>query len=454
MVSRSASSSSSSSDRSSRLSSRSAKDSGGSTRIISGGVASDPEQETGEFPAASSQANAEPGSTKAGSTKLSDLNTRASQSTPNADFAAGGGDKDGNGSGNKSGNKFSLSSLRSVSRATAIRVLLVAVLAGAVGLTSYKYVSDGIESEEAENAPQTSTVEAPKETKGHDKGANNDSPVPFTTADQGSCLTWDVAEDGTISHFEQADCAGPHRFEVAQREDLATYPTSEFGPDAAMPNQTRQAQLREELCGAATVRYLDGRYDPSGRYSIAPILPPAPSWERGDRTMLCGLQETDRAGEPILTSGRVAEQDQSRAFDAGQCVTIDSSNTLTPVDCGEPHHLEITQRVDLAPVFPDHTPSIEEQDGHLSSVCTAAAEEYLGGEENLYQVALQPFWTTQKAASWEGGSRTVNCALVFSRDDGQFADLVGSATAGRDQLRIDGLAPPERPERRPLRDAQ
>ena len=124
------------------------------------------------------------------------------------------------------------------------------------------------------------------------------------------------------------------------------------------------------------------------------------------------------------------------------------------VDCGEPHHLEITQRVDLAPVFPDHTPSIEEQDGHLSSVCTAAAEEYLGGEENLYQVALQSFWTTQKAASWEGGSRTVNCALVFSRDDGQFADLVGSATAGRDQLRIDGLAPPERPERRPLRDAQ
>lgn len=315
--------------------------------------------------------------------------------------------------------------------------MLIAALAGAVGAGSYGLVA-GDAGGDTEVAGETQTVEkAPS----------------FTTADQGSCLTWQVAEDGTISSFEQADCAAPHRFEVSLREDLGTYPTSEFGPDAPMPNQTRQAQLREELCGAGTVRYLGGKYDPNGRYSIAPILPPASAWADGDRTMLCGLQETDRAGEPVLTTGKVADQDQARLFDPGQCLAVDSANSLSPTDCGQPHQMEVTAQVDLAPVFADHTPSVEEQDGYLGNVCTTAAQEYLGGEENLYRIALQPFWTTQKPAAWDGGSRSVNCALVFSRPEGTFAQLVGSATQGREQLLIDGTAPPARPDRRPLRPA-
>ena len=221
-----------------------------------------------------------------------------------------------------------------------------------------------------------------------------------------------------------------------------------------MPNPTRQAQLREELCGAGTFRYLGGKYDPNGRYSIAPILPPADAWARGDRTMLCGLQETNRAGEPILTSGRVADQDQARVFEAGQCVAIDASNTLTAVKCADPHQLEITSQVSLEQVFPDHTPAVEEQDKHLQDVCTEAARDYMGSEENLYQIALRPFWTTQTPAAWEGGSRSVNCALMFSHPEGGFANLTGSATQGREHLLIDDAPPPERPQRRPLREEQ
>lgn len=322
-----------------------------------------------------------------------------------------------------------------MSRLTAVRSCMVAALAGAVGVGSYWFVADdGDTGAQEGSAPQTSEQRA-----------------SFTTADQGSCLTWQVGDDGTISGFEQADCAAPHRFEVSLRENLGTYPTSEFGPDAPMPNRTRQAQLREELCGAATTRYLGGKYDPSGRYSIAPILPPADAWEHGDRTMLCGLQETDRAGEPILTTGKVADQDQARLFEPGQCVAVDSANSLSLVDCGEPHQIEITSKVDLAPVFADHTPTVDEQDHYLGDVCTEAAQNYLGGEENLYRIALQPFWTTQSQAAWEGGSHSVNCALVYSRPEGQFAELKGSATEGREHLLIDGATPPERPGRRPLR---
>lgn len=324
------------------------------------------------------------------------------------------------------------------STSTALRSFCIALLAGAVGMGSYSLRIDAPSGPLASSTKTTSAESAPS----------------FTTADQGACLTWETNSDGTITAFEQTDCATEHRFEVSVRENLATYPTSEFGPDAPMPNQTRQAQLREELCGAATLRYLNGQYDPNGRYSIAPILPPAAAWASGDRTMLCGLQETNRAGDPILTTGRVIEQDQARVFDPGQCVAVDGAANATLIDCAEPHHLEITSRVNLAPVFADHTPSVEEQDNYLRDVCTTAGQDYLGAEENLYQVALQPFWTTQTPAAWEGGSRSVNCALVFSNPEGQFSTLTGSATGGREILRIDGNPPPERPERRPLREEQ
>lgn len=327
------------------------------------------------------------------------------------------------------------------SATTGARAALLALLAGAVGAASYAAVSDsptgeGSASSAASSVPPTTGVQPA---------------APFTTADSGSCLTWQVAEDGSISGFEQTPCDAEHRFEVSTREDLATFPSSEFGPEAEPPNPTRQAQLREELCGAATLRYLDGVYDHNGRYSIASILPPADAWARGDRTMLCGLQVTDSAGVPTLTTGTVATQDQARVFTAGECAAIDAANSIGVVDCGQPHQMEITSTVNLGTVFPDHTPSVEEQDKHLGDVCTAAAQDYLGGEENLYQIALQPFWTTLPAASWDGGSRSVNCALVFS-DNGRFGTLTGSATGGRDVLRIDGNPPPERPERQPLRE--
>ncbi|MCP1387518.1 septum formation family protein [Corynebacterium sp. TA-R-1] len=337
-----------------------------------------------------------------------------------------------------------------LTRTSAARAFMVAALAGSVGVGSYGFVAERAGQPDTGATTQAQTGTTVAETSGNQPSAS-ESAMTFTTADQGSCLTWTVGPDGAISGFEQADCEGEHRFEVSLREDLGTYPTSEFGPDAPMPSQTRQAQLREELCGAATIRYLDGRYDPTGRYSIAPILPPAAAWEKGDRTMLCGLQETDRSGAPILTTGRVADQDQARVFEPGQCVAVDQTNSLTVVDCAEPHQMEITSKVSLASVFPDHTPAVEEQDAHLGDVCTAAAQDYLGGEENLYQITLQPFWTTQKPAAWDGGSRSVNCALVSSRPEGQFAELSGTALGGREQLLIDGAPPAERPERRPLR---
>ncbi|WIM67524.1 septum formation family protein [Corynebacterium breve] len=326
-----------------------------------------------------------------------------------------------------------------------VRALLIAALAGTVAVGSFYYFSD----EPGDSTTQASQITDPAA----DSDTTSAEPIaPFTTADKGSCLTWDIDDDGEVSNFEQTSCDTEHRFEVSVREDLGTYPTSEFGRDADMPTQTRQAQLREELCHTPTIRYLDGRYDSVGKYSIAPILPPAAAWEQGDRTMLCGLQVTDSTGTPQLNEGRAVEQDQANYAEPGECVVADSSNVVQTVDCGEDHAIEVTRVENLAPVFPDSTPSIEDQDEHLKDVCTDAAIEFLGGEENLYQSTLQPYWGTLPAERWEGGSRTVNCGLVHANNDGGFSSLKGSATAGRDGFTIDGEKPAEQPERDPIRE--
>ena len=330
--------------------------------------------------------------------------------------------------------------------AAAVRTGLVAALAAAVAVGSYGYFSVDTPGDNG-NGSTVSSVAEPANGENGGNGA-----APFTTADVGACLTWDIAEDGTVSNFQQASCDGEHRFEISARENLAAYPSSEFGRTASMPGLTRQAQLREELCQTPTLRYLGGRFDPVGRYSIAPILPPAEAWEAGDRTMLCGIQSTDASGVPMLTTGAAAEQDQAVVAQPGQCVYVDDSRSLRTVDCAENHQLETTAIVDLAPVFPEGTPSIEDQDRHLQDACTQAAIDYLGGEENLYRSTLQPYWGTLGQASWIGGSRSVNCSLFHATPEGGFSNLNGTARDGREGLLIDGQPPAEQPERNPLRE--
>lgn len=330
--------------------------------------------------------------------------------------------------------------------AAAVRTGLVAALAAAVAVGSYGYFSVDTPGDNG-NGSTVSSVAEPANGENGGNGA-----APFTTADVGACLTWDIAEDGTVSNFQQASCDGEHRFEISARENLAAYPSSEFGRNASMPDLTRQAQLREELCQTPTLRYLGGRFDPVGRYSIAPILPPAEAWEAGDRTMLCGIQSTDASGVPMLTTGAAAEQDQAVVAQPGQCVYVDDSRSLRTVDCAENHQLETIAIVDLAPVFPEGTPSVEDQDRHLQDACTQAAIDYLGGEENLYRSTLQPYWGTLGQASWIGGSRSVNCSLFHATPEGGFSNLNGTARDGREGLLIDGQPPAEQPERNPLRE--
>ncbi|APT85641.1 septum formation family protein [Corynebacterium aquilae] len=331
-----------------------------------------------------------------------------------------------------------------------INTALVAMLAGCAGVGSYLYASGEAPEAQAPADSETATTAAAAASSSADASSTAQA-APFTSADVGDCLTWEKGDGDKVRDFGRTDCLSPHRFEVSAREDLATYPASEFGPTSQPPELTRQAQLREELCKAPTIKYLEGRYDPVGRYSIASILPSAEAWKAGDRTMLCGVQVTDDSGEPILTEGSAREQDQARIAQAGECVAIDPANATHIVPCDQPHQYEVTQVVDLKPIFPEGNPSIEDQDAALKPICTQAALDYVGGDDNLYNSTLQPFWTTIPTNSWTGGSHTVNCALVFGNPDGSFAELGGSAKGA---FTINGNPPPPMPVRNPLRNPQ
>ena len=151
----------------------------------------------------------------------------------------------------------------------------------------------------------------------------------------------DIADDGAVSNFTVVGCDEEHRYEVADRVDLRNVEewVGQFDEDAPEPDQDTLLQLRDWVCQDPVLEYMDGKLDPMGRFVPAPILPPSKSWADGDRTMLCGLQPTAPDGTPAQATGRAAEQDQANVVQVGECVALDDSGGLQPIDCAEPHLL-------------------------------------------------------------------------------------------------------------------
>ena len=315
-----------------------------------------------------------------------------------------------------------------------VTVMTLAALCGGVATGAYTYVADSNSGPSI--APPANKAETPEARA-----------AAFTNADTGQCVNWTRTPTGQNTDFLTVDCKKPHRFEVSAREDLRAYPSSEFGAKGELPDVKRQAELSQELCVGPTMRYLEGKLDPNGRYTISPILPPESSWAEGDRTMLCGVMVQDAEGMSVETTGLTAEQDQSRVYEPDTCVQVQGRSTRV-VPCTEDHTWQVTHQVDLRKIFKgDEWPDIKRQNDALNKVCTEQAENYMGGEENLYQSTLTPFWTTQPEESWVTGSRQANCALIATEGDG-FATLKGDV---RQQFTVNGKPPKTPPKRLPKR---
>lgn len=270
----------------------------------------------------------------------------------------------------------------------------------------------------------------------------------FSNAAAGDCLTWPEDSPNAVA---LADCAGEHRFEVAEAVDMRAFPGSEYGPDAAPPSADRLRAIGSEQCERAVHRYLGPRYDPNGRFAIGVLWPGDKPWQHsGERRMLCGLQLPGPGDTQLLFSGRVAEQDQSKVWPPGTCLGIDTETNQPsdiPVDCAAPHSMEVTGTVDLAERFHDVLPAEPEQDAYIKEVCTRVTEEYLAPVK-LRETTLTLLYSTISLPSWTAGSRQLSCSVGMTLGNGGWATLLNSAKA---DLLINGqppVPPPDIPEER------
>lgn len=245
------------------------------------------------------------------------------------------------------------------------------------------------------------------------------TPPPLQSA-AGTCLAWTEVD---ASDAERVDCGEPHLFEVTGEVDLSR----RFGSAARFPTEAQWRSLVADRCTEVTMDYLDGRYDPFGRFSVGAIKPSEASWRRGDRELRCGLQTVGRSGALYPSVGAAAIQDQSDVHEPGTCLGNDGLGIGDPVDCAQPHAVEIVGVVDLGEEFGKAYPEEAEQDRVLEQACTRLAADYAGGPDVVGEQGLTVFWETLHPKSWKAGSRKVDCRLgAFLPDRSGFAPVTGS----------------------------
>jgi hypothetical protein len=250
------------------------------------------------------------------------------------------------------------------------------------------------------------------------------SNVAVNDARSGDCLTW---PKDSPDQARLVPCNAQHLFEVAESVDMR---------DSAQP------------CQLAVQRYLGGRYDPNGKFTMG-VLWSGANAEPGDRRLLCGLQLLGPNAKPTVFKGKVAELDQSTIWPSGTCLGIDQASnqpTGIPVDCSAPHAEEITGVVNLADAWRGAPPSQADQDGFIRDGCTRATDAYLAPIA-LQATGLTMIYSTVSPASWSAGSRQVSCGIGAAQGDRGAAALIGDA---KGRLLVNDVAALTRP---PVTDA-
>nr|WP_084483808.1 septum formation family protein [Nocardia anaemiae] len=276
-----------------------------------------------------------------------------------------------------------------------------------------------------------------KRLEAHNPGSPGQTALDkeFGTAARGDCLSWSKQDRGDLV---KVACSNKHLFEVAADVDMAKYPGVEFGPGSRFPDSLRLTELKEEHCTPAVAQYLNGRFDPRGRYVVGLMYPSPDGWKHGDRTLRCGLQFSGSTGTPLPTSGAAAEHDQSKVFEPGTCLGINQNLPTDPVDCAQPHAVEIVSTVDLGQHFSGGPPAKDDQDKFMEDECGRAANDYLGSPDAVRNKTLTVFFDYLDARSWLAGSHKLDCMIGKGTDREGFAPITGTA---KGDILINGQAP-------------
>ncbi len=288
-----------------------------------------------------------------------------------------------------------------------VRRLIVGVVIGAATMLTVATI-DGISGGQV---PVLGSFAAVPSEAGSDVPAE---PVP--AAAPGSCLTWKRVD---AADAKEIDCAQPHLFEQVGAVPVADQST--------LPDDAQWRQLVNDRCSPLVVGYLNGRFDPDGRFRVGALKPSEQRWSEGDRELRCGLQAASRSGALYPVSGKVAEQDQSDVHEPGTCLGIDGRAIGDPVDCGAPHAVESAGFIDLSQEFKAEFPPVGDQDRFLQPACTKLATDYAGGAPVVAEKKLTVYWDNLTAESWAAGTRKVGCNLAaLLPDRSGFAPVTGS----------------------------
>jgi hypothetical protein len=236
------------------------------------------------------------------------------------------------------------------------------------------------------------------------------------SAPVGACLTWSKPD---ASNLTEVDCATPHLFEVTGSLNLS----GQFPAGAALPSQADFGKAAQLGCTAGATSYL-GKLDPNGRYVVTALKPNEQQWRSGDRTLRCGLQSSTPSGTLLATRGSAKGQDQSAVYPVGTCLALVGKAPGGPTGCTQGHAYEIVGLVDLSGSFPSGGyPATNAQQNALGKLCLTAASTYTKNAD-LGKLGLTLTWSTIPQASWNAGSRKVNCEVGTPLPDGSGVGLV------------------------------
>jgi len=260
------------------------------------------------------------------------------------------------------------------------------------------------------------SVKGAADTAAEEAAAAFDSP-------SGTCLDW---PNDAPQNMRRVPCTKPHTFEVTENVEIGKdYPAS-----APPPNAEGWQQIVTERCTTVGTKYLGGKLDPFGKYTVGALKPNADQWREGDRKLRCGLQRVTPSGKRLLpTTGSAADQDQSNVHDPGTCFALVNKKEVgDPVDCSTQHSYEVVGNVDLSTIFPGEYPNEALQLEKTVDLCPPVAAKY-AGDKDLVALGLSLYSDTLKAESWAAGSRKVDCKVGALEPDQTLRPVTGSVKA-------------------------
>ena len=157
-------------------------------------------------------------------------------------------------------------------------------------------------------------------------------------ATPGTCLNW-TRPDAVRHRGRRLRAAAPVR---AGRHRAAGR------PDRRCPTTAGGASSSASAATRSCTQYLDGRFDPDGRFRVGALKPSPAKWARATGSCAAACRARRARARCTRSAGKAVEQDQSAVHDPGTCLGIDGRTIGDPVDCAGPHAVEAVGVVDLA----------------------------------------------------------------------------------------------------------